>query len=465
MRSNAEQSIETGDSVAQLTRDWGNWSSVSFYLGRSQVDTPPNLVDATWAHVKLLRGSIGKVVDFGAGDGRFSVGGSYREYVGYEIDDSRFKRARLPDNATLVNRCAFSDEITDADLCIGNPPFVRNQDLPTSWRQRVSDVLQRRTGITVSGLGNAWQYFFLQALASLNDDGLSALIVPYEWVSRPSARALRDYIREHRWNVKVYRLVDTRFDNVLTTSSITIVDKAQKDGEWAYFEETHDGCYLPLKSASGTEDGVIEYLRRKDISSGAPRAVRGLSPGTQKVLTLTEGERVRNGLEIDRDVVVCVTSLRHLPVDTRELDDATFNRHYRERGQKCWLIRTDRNPSPALSSYIDAVPASEYQTVTCLERAKWWKFHMPPVPAMLVAQGFKDEFPKRVRNRVQARAVGGVCGIYDVNDDQICQLAGGLGGIDLRDRVVAYSNGFRKIEINQLNALLRQAFGALKTDE
>ena len=54
---------------------------------------------------------------------------------------------------------------------------------------------------------------------------------------------------------------------------------------------------------------------------------------------------------------------------------------------------------------------------------------------------------------------------YEVKDGQIFRLTGGLGGIDLRNRVVAYSNGFWKIEINQLNALLRQELGALNGDE
>ena len=130
-------------SVIALTRDWGEWDSVSLYLDRCQVDTPDPLVAATWAHVAALRSEVGKVVDFGAGDGRFARHGSYEVYVGYEIDADRCAGTVLPTNAALLNRCAFSDEITDAALCIGNPPFVRNQDLPFGWRQHASQVLER----------------------------------------------------------------------------------------------------------------------------------------------------------------------------------------------------------------------------------------------------------------------------------------------------------------------------------
>lgn len=450
--------IEPSREVVELTRNWGAWTTVSLYLDRCQVDTPSDLVDATWAHVAALRANVGKVIDFGAGDGRFSRNGRYAQYLGYEIDSARCRNVRLPSNARLINRCAFSDEITDADLCIGNPPFVRNQDLPEGWRQQVSAELRRRTGITVSGLANAWQYFFLLSLASVKDDGLCALIIPYEWVSRPSAKALREYIADQGWNVSVYRLIDETFDSVLTTSSITIVDKARRDGLWSYFEETAAGDYIPLASASGAEAGVMRYVRRADIGKNAPRAIRGLSPGTQKVLALTEGERVRSGLEVDLDVVPCVTTLRQLPADLKDLDLAAFRKFLRDPGQKCWLIRTDRQPSRALKAYLDTVPATDYQTSTCLEREIWWKFNMPAVPDLLMLQSFRGGFPKAVRNKIGARAVGGVAGIYNVTDEQGDRLIDGLGGLDIRDRIVAHSNGLRKIEINQLNSLLVDAF-------
>lgn len=444
--------------VIDLTRDWGDWNTVSLYLDRCQVDTPADLVKSAWTHVEELRDNVGKVLDFGAGDARFAFEGRYREYIGYEIDATRCKDVDLPDNAKLLNVCAFSDDIDDADLCIGNPPFVRNQDLPIGWREQASIVLKRRLGVSVSGLANAWQYFFLQALASVKDDGLCVLVIPYEWVSRPSARALREFIEEKKWEVKVYRLIDTTFDSVLTTSSITIVDKSKRTGNWSYFEETADRTYRPLPSASGSSEGVINYVRRSDIPRGMPRAIRGLSPGTQKVLTLTEGERVRSGLAIDRDVVPCVTTLRVLPTDVRELNAETFKTYYRQPGQKCWLIRTDCEPSEALAGYLASIPPEQHDTATCNEREIWWDFKMPPVPNVLIAQSFKGAFPKGVRNSICARAVGGVSGIHHADEDQVTAIVGGLDGEDIRHRVVAHSNGLRKIEINQLNALLLDHF-------
>jgi hypothetical protein len=449
----------------QLTEGWGSRDSVSLYLRRCQVETPHSLVQATWRHVHESRPRVGKVVDFGAGDGRFSRYGLYHQYVGYEIDGAICADAHLTERASLINRCAFSDEIVDADVCIGNPPFVRNQDLPPGWRQHASKVLYRRTGVAISGLANAWQYFFFLMLASAKESGLCALIVPYEWVSRPSSKAVRDFITARGWNVSVYRLVDTTFNSVLTTSSITIVDKAKRDGEWSYFEETAAGNFSRLLSPSGGPAGVIPYLRRGDASTGSPHAKRGLSPGTQKVLTLAEGQRVRLGLHIGRDLVPCVTTLRHLPGDVRDLNDQNFQLYYRSPNQKCWLIRTDTEPSRALSAYLAAVPEADYQTSTCLVREEWWRFAMPPIPDVLISMSFKGKFPKAIRNLAAVRAVGGVYGIYNLSAAQAEEVTAGLGGIDIRAGVVAHSKGLRKIEVSQLNTLLVQAFGAQPSPE
>lgn len=429
----------------------------SSYLDRCRVDTPLDVVRSTWEHVRKLRPEkIGKVIDLGAGDGRFAQSGHYMSYVGYEVDANRCSGARLPENARLVNQCAFTDLTSDADVCVGNPPFVRNQEIPPSWRKLAHGVVRQRTGVHVPGLANAWQYFFLNALARLKANGLAALILPFEWVSRPAAKALRAYIREKKWNVYVYRLRDAGFARVLTTASITVVDKAAREGEWEFHDEIGDGRERRMASPTGSSSGVLAYLRAADLPAGRPRAKRGLSPGTQSALTLTEAQRENHSLQVGRDVAACVTSLRHLSTGLIELDEDAFRTQFVEGRRRCWLIRTDRDPSAELEKYLSSVPDSERQTTTCRARTEWWRFTMPGKPSVLFAQGFRKEFPKVLRNTMGARAVGGVCGIYDATDGQIDALTGKLDGMDLRDHVVSYSSGFFKVEINQINALLAQ---------
>ena len=439
-----------------LTIDWGSTESVRLYLDRCQVSTPHHVVDMLWTKVRKMRPEIGLVVDFGAGDGRFSKFGTYNKYVGYEIEINSNAIENLPKNAILKHQCAFSTIPHKADLCVGNPPYVRNQDLPLGWRDIASNVLAQRSGLKISGLANAWQYFLLLSLISTDSNGLVALIIPYEWVSRPSVKVIRDFIKANNWEVSVYRLKDETFSRVLTSSSMTIIDKKKSSGKWRYYGETHEGKFIRLKSESGNKAGVITHSSRAQDES-TPYAKRGLSPGTQKVLVLTEGERARLGLRIKQDVVPCVTSLRHVDLRTKRLNERTFNQLYRYSGSKCWLIRTDKTPSRSLRAYLDNVSESSYQTATCLKREEWWKFTMPVIPNFVLSTGFTKTRPKFLINDHQVRAVGGVCGIYNVPKKRTRLIAHHLSELDLSGKIVPHSHGLKKLEINQINTILNDA--------
>lgn len=435
------------------TAEWGTDEAVALYLDRCQVDTPYWLVRETWKHICERRDRIETVVDFGAGDGRFADGGPYRSYTGYEIDRERISAAELPPSATLINECAFSHVGDEADVCIGNPPYVRNQDLPAGWRERAAAVVNTGSGTQISGLANAWQYFAFLSLLSTNDQGLVALIIPFEWVSRPSSETLRRFIKDHNWEVAVYRLPDAIFP-ALTTASITIIDKGKASGEWRYYEyDDAAHCVHRMPSETGGSDGVLAYS--STISERQAVSVkRGLSPGTQRVLVLTEGERAHNGLEPEVDVVPCVTTLRPLEPTHRRLTIELFDERYRSQGLKCWLIRTDQAPGPSLRAYLDSVPLDMRSTATCEARDVWWQFAMPTAPSAFVATGFRGSRPKAVVNRLGAMAVGGVAGVYGVTPTFAAKLVGAIGKMDLGSRVVAHSKGLRKLEIGQLTTVV-----------
>ena len=441
--------------IATSSGDDTEAPSLTLYLERCQIDTPPSIVDTVWQKVLKLRKEIGKAVDFGAGDGRFSLGGKYSQYIGYEIDPTRSLIPLSGTNAQIINRCAFSDTFDDADLSIGNPPYVRNQDLPDGWRNNAAEILKNRLpNVKISGLANAWQYFFLLSLVSTKSDGLIALVIPFEWVSRPASASLREYIRSQRWAVDVYRLKDGAFDNVLTTASITIVDKRVTRDEWNYFDEKDSGDFIKIPSPSGSDSGVIPYKKSGSSKADPIRFKRGLSPGTQELLLLTETQRINSGLIQGSDVVPCVKSLRNIDESITELTPDLFRRLFIETNLKCWLINTDRTPSKNLAAYLNNVDIRLTQTKTCLEREHWWQFVMPSTPLALIASGFRGARPKFVINTVGAKAVGSVCGLHGFSMDAAILIIESFSRLDLSKRVVGHSHGLKKLEINQLNTIL-----------
>ncbi len=193
----------------------------------------------------------------------------------------------------------------------------------------------------------------------------------------------------------VYRFVDPIFSGVLTTASITIIDKKDRTGHWRFFDIDSKQTIHPRKGPSAAGSAVLHYADR-----GAIWAMRGLSPGSQSVFTLSEGERIHYGLSLS-DVVPCVTTLRHLPASVRTLSAASFKRHFVERGARCWLIRSfSRRRSTALDAYLSSVPKHIRENYTCRNREDWSCFTPHPVPAILVGSGFTTFGPKVVRNLI-----------------------------------------------------------------
>ena len=429
------------------------------YLDRCQVATPLRLVKWTWEMVHSRRQEkFNYVLDLGCGDGRFSLYGKYSHYHGIEIDKEHRRAPNIPKNVKIIHGCALLTPCSKYDICIGNPPYVRHHDMDSTWQQSVASYLSELLGTPIDLRANAFMYFMAKALLSASENGLVALIVPYEWVSRPSTKWIRDYILENRWSVDVYRLPEGVFPRVLTTSCLTIIDKSIKDSRFRYFEVDHAFNAKPTPHPSGTTSRVLEYTHR----NAALYAQRGLSPGTQKVFCLTEEERIYNNLKVGRDVSRCVTSLKNLPPDWKVLSEKRFWRYFVEHGARCWLIRSDKEKlSSALQRYLETVDSLLRDTSTCRNREVWYRFPLPEPPALLFSTGFVKHGPLVLENPLGVIHVGGVAGIYGERTISFRKIASELRKYNFERRVVNHSNILKKLEINQMNTVLNVMFGKL----
>lgn len=421
----------------------------AYELSRSQVDTPADIVALFWQIAHRYRHRFSSVLDLGAGDGRFALGGRVGKYVGVEIDDRRVPHKELPQGAKIIYECAFRHEGTGYAACIGNPPYVRHHDLEPRWRDRVADSIGKLIGATLNRKCNLYVYFLFLALIKSRSNGLVATIVPYEWVSRPAALPLRKYIQANGWQVDTYRFSESIFPSVETTAAISVIDKRTTTGTWSFFSIDGQRRVSDCGGVTGSKRGIIDYSGR-----GAIWAMRGMSPGTQRVFTLSEGERIHAGLSL-QDVYPCVTSLRDVPDDLTILKHSTFQSRFVRTGSKCWLIRSDAQQiSERLRAYLNAVPDEFRRTYTCVTREPWYRYPLFDKPDLLVSSGFVAHGPKTLINSVGAYAVGGVHGVYGVPRGDRRDLQRYLTTSDFSSRVVAHSGNLKKLEIGQMNSLL-----------
>lgn len=291
------------------------------YLTRCQVDTPQDIVAVVWKIAHAHREHFGSVLDAGAGDGRFSKSGSFDSYFGYEIDPKRVPRDDLPETASIIRSCAFSNaEVNSYDLSIGNPPYVRHHDLSDEWRMNISKWIGKKIGQRPSGLSNAYLYFLWLSIITTKADGLIVLVIPFEWVERPAAKKLREFIAENRWSLDVYKFDVEPFPRVLTTASITVIDKSKTNAATSYFSIDEKGKIRPLSNATRSNLPPLKYQSRVQSAY----AQRGLSPGGQSVFVLTEEQRINHSLLVNVDVLPCITTLRHVDLDSHVLSEELF---------------------------------------------------------------------------------------------------------------------------------------------
>ena len=426
---------------------------------RCQVATPVDVVGLMWrlaASKRRGQERFANVLDLGAGDARFaSHGDRYDAYTGVEIDEGKAKAAVVPSKAQVVHADAMRWNVGGYDLCLGNPPYIRYHGLDAEWREDVLAGLQATTGVALKRNANAFVMFLLKALQQTAEDGLIVQLVPFEWVTRPSAKELRDYICANRWATTVYRFDSEIFPTVLTTASITIIDKRRKESSWKFGVIGKGGKVRSVAEPSGGDDPVLDYADRAENLF----ALRGLSPGGQDIFVLTEEERLLFSLRKGMEVTPCVTTLRHLPQDRTVLDKATFTRDYVHAGRRCWLIRSDAEKlSARLQEYLATVKEHRWQAYsTCTARKVWWRYKPHPAPEMLFSSGFVGTGTKVLVNEVGAIAVGSVYGVI-CKDEALAvdQVASQLRDYDFAKRVVSHSNNLKKVEVRQLNAVLSE---------
>ncbi len=141
---------------------------------------------------------------------------------------------------------------------------------------------------------------------------------------------------------------------------------------------------------------------------------------------------------------------------TTALTKAVFNKCYRDLGEKCWLIKSyEKALGHKLAAYLKAIPKETYSTATCLLREPWYEFKPFPIADILVASGFTHFGPKVVKNTIGAHHVGSVYGVFAPKQDH-SEIVRSLKVYNFEKRVIAHSGKLKKIEVSQLNGVLRR---------
>ena len=146
-----------------------------------QVFTPPPVVDFM---LDLCR-NRGRVLEPSAGDGSFFKALQQHAHgcVGIEID------ARVAPPGALVMDFFDYPESEQFDTIIGNPPYVRLQDVTVDTRKKLNSPL-------LDGRSNLFLFFIEKCVRHLKPGGELVFIVPREFIKLTAARKLNCWLFE-----------------------------------------------------------------------------------------------------------------------------------------------------------------------------------------------------------------------------------------------------------------------------
>lgn len=174
---------------------------------RGQTFTPDHVVAGMFSWVKRQRKKVTRLVDPGAGSGRYTLAGLRAfpdvKAVAVEMDPlvafilrANLAAAGFAKRAKVVVtdfRALTLPRVDGVTLWIGNPPYVRHHNIGAEWKDWYSKTL-KRVGHEGSQLAGLHLHFFLKTLELSSNGDLGCYVTAAEWLDVKYGQALRQLL-------------------------------------------------------------------------------------------------------------------------------------------------------------------------------------------------------------------------------------------------------------------------------
>jgi len=397
------------------------------------VYTPPPIVRAMLEWLARRSPRPSRIVDPGAGSGRFTLGAAAMfpeaALIAIEPDPlaASILRANLAARAWSGRASVREDDYRKVTLgpvqgvtaFIGNPPYVRHHGIEPHWKRWYVDRCAA-LGVRASALAGLHLHFFVQTLLLAREGDVGIFITPAEWLDVNYGSALRELLTTKLGAVALHVLEPRleAFPGTATTAAITcfrvgeVSPQLRVQNVKSVRELALDrGTALPRRAlqssprwsvlvrpsqpdreaTDGVELGELLRVHRGQVT-GANRvwidgAHAGSVPPRLKLPAVTKardlilaGERLRHGHELRR-VIDLPEQLDELACDERPGVDA-FLRWARGRGadsgyiarhRKAWWSVRLRAPAPILCTYMARRPPRSSRSTPAGRATSTWR--------------------------------------------------------------------------------------------
>ncbi len=420
-----------------------------------------------------------RVVDPGAGSGRFAVAAGRRfpraRIVAVESDPlaaavcrAHLAAAGLAGRARVVvadYRTADLGPAGGRTLWIGNPPYVRHHQIPAGWKEWLT-LTARAHGLEASQLAGLHVHFFLATAVRAQAGDAGAFITASEWLDTNYGRLVRELLLGPLGGEAVHVIEPTAapFEDAAVTGAITCFAVGRPRGPLRLRRVADVEALGELDGGRPVAEEDLRAARRWSPLTRAPRAIpagwvrlgdicrvhRGAVTGRNATWIVDAGvadlpdhvlfpavTRAREIIEAG-PALASTGHLRHvvdLPQDLADLDPEARRRVER-------FLRAARRDG-AHAGYIARA------------RRSWWSVGLRP-PAPILATYMARRPPAFTRNVAQARHINIAHGLYPraelpepVLDRLLAALRRGVSVEDGR----TYAGGLTKFEPREMERL------------
>jgi hypothetical protein len=303
---------------------------------------------------------------------------------------------------------------TEADVAVGNPPFVRFQFVSAADRAHI-ESLGERIGVPFKGVSNLWIPVLLSALNNLRDGGVFSFIVPAECFTGLSARAARTWLSQHATQLRVDLFPPKSFPDVLQEvivlsgqitrnstqdAKVLVCDHAQLDS-WRHL----------LDEGASTWTGLLlrpDHLDAVNVALSSPEVLPFKQIAKVSVATVTGANSYFCIDDATRTLFELDAWSRPLLDRVRHAEGLIYSQGDQEKnlavGHPAWLLDSSLSPepTPGALAYISNGEATGLQTrYKTRIRTPWWR--VPVVaPGTLLLSKRSNHYPRLIHNAVGA---------------------------------------------------------------
>jgi len=441
--------------------------------------TPPAIVDAMVEWAAAESPTPARVIDPGAGSGRFAVAAGRRfpraSVLAVELDPvatlvarGHIAAAGLASRARVVlaDYRAFRPKSIDGRTTyVGNPPYVRHHQISPRWKEWLARTA-RAHGLGASQLAGMHVYFFLATATQARADDVGAFVTSAEWLDVNYGALVRELLLDGLGGMAIHVLEPTvrAFEDAATTAAITCFRLGARPRS------------LRLRRVSGVEQlGTLREGRlvRRERLQEARRWTPLTRPGRKPPGGYVElGELCR----VHRGAVTGSNATWVVPAGWGELPESVLypsvTRARELFDAETSLVHTnDLRRVVDLPIDLDAFDAGERRLIDrFLRRARsqgvhrgyiaerrraWWSVGLRD-PAPILATYMARRPPVFVRNEAEARHINIAHGLYPRQPFSV----GALERLarSLRERVTLgdgrmYAGGLTKFEPREMERL------------